>query len=31
MKKYEAMSRNELHMKNVVPYITFKIEDLKKN
>jgi len=25
------MSRNELHMKNVVPYITFKIEDLKKN
>ncbi|MQQ65439.1 sialidase [Streptococcus mitis] len=29
--KFDSWSRNELHMKNVVPYITFKIEDLKKN
>lgn len=28
--KFDSWYRNELHMKNVVPYITFKIEDLKK-
>lgn len=27
--KFDSWSRNELHMKNVVPYISFSIEDLK--
>lgn len=28
--KFDSWSRNELHMKNVVPYISFSIADLKK-
>ncbi|EGO8295532.1 sialidase [Enterococcus faecalis] len=27
--KFDSWSRNELHMKNVVPYVSFSIEDLK--
>ena len=26
--KFDSWSRNELHMKNVVPYITFKIVEI---
>lgn len=27
--KFDSWSRNELHMKNVVPYVSFSIDDLK--
>ncbi|WP_238989647.1 sialidase family protein [Staphylococcus sp. MI 10-1553] len=29
--KFDSWSRNELHIKNVVPYVSYKIEDLKNN
>lgn len=29
--KFDSWSRNELHIKNVIPYVSYKIEDLKNN